>query len=122
MLLIVFRGMFLLLLGVALYAGVRAQPVPQVVSHFDLMLHFGAFAALSAFWFVAFGRRWWVAGVILLLCVGGGIELWQGWTLPGRVASFVDMSANAVGVFVGGLLVVVILRKFSPNWSRILNH
>ena len=122
MLLMVFRGLFLLLLGVALYAGLKAQPVPQVVSHFDLMLHFGAFAVLSALWVFGFARRLWLRGLIFLVCVGAGIELWQGWMLPGRVASLVDMSANLAGVFAGGVCAMIVLYKLQPFLERQLNH
>ncbi|SEA33962.1 hypothetical protein [Microbulbifer marinus] len=114
MLVIVFRGLFLLVLGVALFAGLKAQPVPQVVSHFDLMLHFGAFAALSALWLLGFSRRWWLPGLVFLLVVGAAIELWQGWLLPGRTASLVDMSANFGGVLLGGLSAGIFLSKFWP--------
>ena len=111
MLLMLSRGLFILLLGVALFAGLKAQPVPQVVSHFDLMLHFGAFAALSALWLFSFTKRWWLHGIVFLVFVGGGIELWQGWALPGRTASLVDMSANTLGVFAGGLGAALVLYK-----------
>lgn len=112
MVLIMSRGLFLLLLGIALYAGLKAQPFPQVVTNFDLMLHFGAFAALSVLWFFGFARRWWLLGIVSLVCVGVGIELWQGWMLPGRVASMVDMLANIFGVFSGGVCALIILPKF----------
>ena len=119
MLLMVSRGIFLLLLGVALYAGLKAQPVPQVVSHFDLMLHFGAFSALTALYFLGFTRQLWLPGLIFLILVGAGIELWQGWALPGRVASLVDMSANTLGVFAGGLCAALVLSKFPPLRRKV---
>ncbi|SDJ66639.1 VanZ family protein [Microbulbifer yueqingensis] len=102
-----FRVSFLLVLAAALYAGLKAQPVPQVVSHFDLILHFGAFATLSVLWVLGFPRRWWLPGLTFLLFLGAGIELWQGWALPGRTASLVDMAANASGVAAGFVLALL---------------
>ena len=95
------RALFFIMLAVAVYAGLKAQPVPQLVSHFDLMLHFGAFGLLSALWLLGFPRQQWLLGVVGLLLLGGGIELWQGWLLAGRQASFVDMAANGSGVLLG---------------------
>lgn len=101
-LLFVLRGLFFVALAVVVYAGMKAQPVPQVVGHFDLMLHFGAFGLLSALWVLGFSRELRLLGLVGLLVLGGGIELWQGWALAERQASFVDMAANASGVILGG--------------------
>lgn len=90
-----------MVLVVAVYSGVKAQPVPQVVSNFDLILHFGAFGLLSALWVLGLPRGRWL-GLVALLVLGGGIELWQGWALVDRQASLIDMAANASGVIVGG--------------------
>jgi len=98
---IIFRGMFLLLLSIALYSGLKSQPVPQVISHFDLMLHFGVFFAMSVFWQAGFPRRWQLFGMIFLLLLGVSIEFWQGWWLPGRTASMIDVLANSLGVASG---------------------
>ena len=122
MILMVFRGLFLLLLGIALYAGLKAQPVPQVVSNFDLMLHFGAFATLSALWLFGFAGNWWLPGLIFLVCIGAGIELLQGWMLPGRVASLVDMSANAAGVFLGAIFAYATLYIFRAVLPDSIGH
>ncbi|WP_237067321.1 hypothetical protein [Microbulbifer guangxiensis] len=103
---IIARGLFVLLLAVALFAGLKSTPVPQVVSHFDLMLHFGAFAALGALWILGFARP--LLGMGLLVAVGMGIEVWQGSMLPGRTMDGMDMLANGLGVLLGwmaGLLV-----------------
>lgn len=102
MLVLVLQRLFFLTLVVAVCAGVKATPVPQLVTHFDLMLHFGAFAVMSVLWVLAFPRNRWLLGFVGLLVLGGGIELWQGWALPGRQASFVDMVANVGGVVLGG--------------------
>lgn len=112
--------MFLLVLAAALHAGLKARPVPQVVSHFDLILHFGAFAALSMFWLLGFARRWWLPGVTFLLFVGAGIEVWQGWGLPGRTASLVDMSANAGGDC--GFAAAEVLLGFSPKKIKFVRR
>jgi len=99
--LIIVRIMFFWILAITVYAGVKAQPVSQVVNHFDLILHFGAFGLLSALWVIGFPREQWLFGLVGLLMLGGAIELWQGWMLTGRQASFVDMAANGGGVILG---------------------
>ncbi|KUJ82432.1 VanZ family protein [Microbulbifer flavimaris] len=102
------RGLFVLLLAIALFAGLKARPVPQVVSHFDLILHFGAFAALSGLWVIGFARP--LVGIAVLVAIGLGIEVWQGWMLPGRTADGWDMLANTLGVFCGWLSMMLLSR------------
>ena len=95
------RFLFILVLGVALYAGMKTKPVPQVVPNFDLMLHFGVFGTLAFLWLLGVSRFWRPLGLLGLLLLGAVIELWQGWVMPARTASLTDMAANGSGVLLG---------------------
>ncbi|WP_428820444.1 hypothetical protein [Microbulbifer sp. MCCC 1A16149] len=107
---VVARFLFVLVFFTALFAGMKSKPVPQVVPHFDLMLHCGVFAVLAGLWVFSVSARWWLLGLLGLLLFGAGLELWQGWVMPARTASLIDMGANATGVFVGGILAMVLAR------------
>ncbi|AOS97204.1 hypothetical protein AUP74_01773 [Microbulbifer aggregans] len=105
---IIARGLFVVLLAAALFAGLKSTPVPQVVSHFDLILHFGAFAALAGLWMIGFTRP--PVGIFVLITIGLGIEVWQGWMLPGRTADGWDILANSLGVFCGWFSILLLSR------------
>lgn len=107
---VVARFLFALVFFTALFAGMKSKPVPQVIPHFDLMLHCGVFAVLGALWVFAVSARWWLWGLLGLLLFGAGLELWQGWIMPARTASYVDMGANTLGVFLGGTVAVALAR------------
>lgn len=107
---VVARFLFALVFFTALFAGMKSKPVPQVIPHFDLMLHCGVFAVLGALWVFAVSARWWLRGLLGLLLFGAGLELWQGWIMPARTASYVDMGANTLGVFLGGTVAVALAR------------
>ncbi|WOX04844.1 VanZ family protein [Microbulbifer pacificus] len=109
------RLLFICVLGVALFAGAKPKPVPQVVPHFDLMLHCGVFAVLALLWGMAVSRRRWIWGLAGLLFLGAGLELWQGCMMPARTASLADMAANTLGVFVGTVVFLIFLARFLPN-------
>ncbi len=111
---LVARLLFLFVLGTALFAGMKSQPVPQVIPHFDLLLHCGVFAVLAVLWVFAVTRRWRYWGVCGLLLLGAALELWQGWMMPERTASMVDMGANASGVVIGSF-VALVLARFLPH-------
>jgi VanZ family protein len=99
------RILFVLVLAVVISAGVLPKPIPQVVSNFDLILHFGAFMVLSVLGlflpFAQKSRLHCFSGLVALLLLGIGIELWQGWWLPARQASMLDVLADAAGVLAG---------------------
>ena len=107
------------MLGIALYAGLKSQPIPQVVSHFDLILHFGVFCVMSALWSIGFPRRWRLPGMLFLCLVGFAIECWQGWALVGRTASVVDMAANITGVLAGAFAAVVFQDYFLNKFRGV---
>ena len=104
------RFLFVLVFFTALFAGMKSKPVPQVVPHFDLILHCGVFAVLGGLWVFAVSSRWWLWGLLGLLLFGAGLEFWQGWLMPERTASLVDMGANTTGVILGGVVAVVLAR------------
>ncbi|MCK7598398.1 hypothetical protein M0G74_14045 [Microbulbifer sp. CAU 1566] len=108
------RLLFIVVLCAALFAGMKSRPVPQVIPHFDLMLHSGVFAVLAVLWVFAVSVRMRGWGLLGLLLLGAGLELWQGWMMPARTASVLDMAANTAGVFVGGV-VAMILARFLPH-------
>ena len=104
------RLLFALILIMALVAGMKSQPVTQVIPHFDLILHCGVFAVLAFLWLVGTARRFWLWGLVGLLLLGAGLELWQGWIMPARTASLFDMAANGTGVALGALAFFVLAR------------
>lgn len=56
--------------------------------------------------FVLGARRWWIA-VALCAAASLGVELVQ-YSMPGRVASVLDVVANSLGALIGALLAAVI--------------
>nr|WP_010133598.1 hypothetical protein [Microbulbifer agarilyticus] len=108
------RLLFVLVFLAALFAGIKSKPVPQVVPHFDLILHCGVFAVLAVLWVFSVSATKWLWGLFGLLVFGAGLELWQGWMMPARTASQVDMAANGAGVILGGSF-AVILARFLPH-------
>ncbi|WP_406828066.1 hypothetical protein [Microbulbifer sp. ARAS458-1] len=116
------RLLFIAVLSVALFAGMKSEPVPQLVPHFDLMLHSGAFALLAGLWVLGTARRFWIGGLLGLLLLGALLEFWQGWLMPARTASLVDMAANGAGVVVGGSFAILLarfLRFLSQGLTKI---
>jgi VanZ family protein len=106
-LLVINRILFALVLAVVVFAGVLPKPIPQLFSYFDLALHVGAFVVLGALGlllpYAQKSRLHWIAGftALLLIGIGIGIELWQGWWLPARQASLLYILADTAGVLVG---------------------
>ena len=91
----------LAVLGVLLFAGLRADPVPQTFVNEDKVYHFLGFAALAFVACMTFSwRHSWLV-LIGCLLVGFGIEYGQSFQ-PLRTVSMADMAANAIGVLAGG--------------------
>lgn len=88
------------LLGFLLFAGLKAQPVPQTFANEDKLYHLLGFAALGFVAFMTFVRTHWLPVLLGCLLVGLGIELGQALQ-PLRTASPADMAANALGVLLG---------------------
>lgn len=110
------RLLFFLALLVALYAGMKSKPFSQFFAHFDLILHASAFMLLAFLWLLSVSRdlRYW--GLFGLLLLGAGIEIWQAWLMPSRTGSIMDMTANAVGIFLGLLIFSCCSRIFSRKY------
>lgn len=74
--------------------------IPQLFPQFDKLEHFTAYLALAA-WFAAIHvttrRRMLI--LVLLICMGGMIEILQGYT--GRDAEWLDWLADIAGVLLG---------------------
>ncbi|WIM06101.1 MAG: VanZ family protein [Candidatus Nitricoxidivorans perseverans] len=81
----------------ALFAG-GAQPaaVGLFAAPWDKLAHAGFFLALTILLLQAWPRPWWLAPLLAVL-VGMGDE-WHQFYLPGRMAGWIDLVADAVGV------------------------
>lgn len=125
------RILFALVLAVVVFAGVLPKPIPQLFSYFDLVLHFGAFVVLGALGlllpYAQKSRLHWIAGFTALLLIGIGIELWQGWWLPARQASLLDILADTAGVLVGAGIAFfmkrlrVLIKEANEDADRIVS-
>lgn len=61
------------------------------------------FVPLGFFLAILFWQRWYLA-IPLLCCLSVGVELLQGWLLPGRTPSWSDVLANSLGGLLGALI------------------
>lgn len=91
--------------------GLRARPVTQIFSHFDLLLHFGIFFSLAFICLASFPRKIGLLLLPLLIFAGLGIEVVQDLFLPTRNGSWSDFVANTLGVLVGSGMGVFFLKK-----------
>lgn len=109
------RAVFIAVLAVVLYAGLRQQPVPEVFDQEDKLYHVLGFAALAMCTRLAFPRGGWWWQVLGALAIGGGIELAQNLH-PERVGSLWDFLADAIGVGIGWLLLQLpLLRRWNAD-------
>ena len=99
-------------LGAAFYLGLLLVVVLSLIPQesvprtglWDKANHVLAYAALAATGSLAHrGIRAWILVAVGLLILGAALEAVQSM-LPGRVASFQDTLANAIGVALGALL------------------
>jgi len=74
------------------------------IHNIDKAEHFAAYFALSFLvgtgWSIKTMRPLWIA-LIVLIALGGAIELIQGLPLIGRTASWFDLLADAIGALFG---------------------
>jgi VanZ family protein len=88
---------------VLLCAGLREQPIEQMLAEEDKLHHWLGFLVFALSARLAFPRaRWlWIAlGCLLLGLLIEGVQAW----LPLRTASIGDMLANSLGVVTGLLI------------------
>lgn len=97
------------------------NPVPVAVpTHFDKLLHAGAFGVLGALATIglrrAFGLRVEVAAVVAVLAstLFGALDEWHQSFVPGRDVSAGDLAADAVGALLAATLVVALVRRVRP--------
>ncbi len=83
-----------------LYAGLRAQSVPELFHEEDKLYHLAGFAALAVCTRLAFPRPAWWWQALAMLAMGGGIELAQNLE-PARLGSAWDFLFDAIGVAIG---------------------
>jgi VanZ family protein len=82
------------------------RPDHSVHSDFptDKLEHFAAYFVLGGLWGVGKGLKSWrgyLLAFVVLMLMGGAIELFQGTHWIARRASWLDFIANAVGAFFG---------------------
>lgn len=81
------------------------------IQHFDKVLHFCAYALLTAWYLVVFpGRYTFIAIPVLMLAIGISIEWLQGLT-GYRDASVADALANMGGILVASWLIAPLLQR-----------
>ncbi|WP_344795024.1 hypothetical protein [Litoribacillus peritrichatus] len=97
---VVFSGVLFCILAAGLYP----QPIPLFFPYFDLVLHFVAFFVLSGLALFVFPSDKILAGIVLLLLLGGFIELCQKLILTERFFSWTDLLANSLGIFMACIL------------------
>lgn len=101
------RVLFVVVLILCLYSGLRSESLPQIFRHFDLVMHFGVFALLAVLCIFSFRSPWSYVGICLLVALAAGIEVLQGLLLQHRTASVADFCAGFAGVFVGGVFALL---------------
>jgi VanZ family protein len=98
------RGLaFALVTAILLFAGLRAQPIPELFVEEDKLHHWIGFLVFTCSCRLAFPNvkfRWVAVGCLL---TGVIIEAAQG-LMPLRTASPYDMLANSIGVLMGLLI------------------
>lgn len=84
------------------------SPTETIVVGNDKISHFIAYAVLMInIGLITYSvKKRFVAGIILALIYGGIIEVLQHF-VPGRYMSIYDMFANAAGVFIGILIIIM---------------
>lgn len=87
----------------------------------DKLSHALAFFGLTA-WFAALvERRYYGLVVALMLVLGIGIELLQGWMALGRTAEVADVYADAIGAAVGLAMSLSIRESWLQRVERWLS-
>lgn len=98
------------------YLALTPHPPKKMSLGWDKLNHTTAFATLMVCACLGFARRRsvpWLATALSLLAFGGLIELVQAF-IPGREADTFDLLADALGMAIGGLIVLA-TRKLSGS-------
>lgn len=81
---------------------------------YDKLMHYGAYAGLAFLSLLAFERRRGIAVALSMILLGGVIEFLQHFS-PGRTPEFADAIANALGVFSGIALGLLVTSAFARS-------
>ncbi|MBC2769854.1 VanZ family protein [Pusillimonas minor] len=92
------------------YGVFRAQPPPDLFLQSDKVLHVVAFFGLALCTRLAFCNARWLGVLAGLLLAAAGTEYLQQWVQPLRMFSVYDAAANGVGVMLGVVAWVALLR------------
>ena len=102
------RAVLALLMAVVGWLALTPSPPPEASLLGDKLNHFAAFASLAMAGFMGFQRRW-VPVALGLLAYGGLIEVLQSVT-PTRVADWIDLLADGIGIGLGLVLAATLSR------------
>jgi VanZ family protein len=79
--------------------------------HLDKIIHFGAYMLLTFIaYFSSKNRRTLITAVVILIMIGGGIEIIQTF-IPERSGTIGDFAADILGVIVGGIFALKIKKR-----------
>ena len=95
---------------------VPSSDLPRITLN-DKIEHFCAYFGLATWFAGLVGMRHYLWLALLLLALGGGIEIAQGLMGLGREADWADFGADAVGTATGLLLAYGGLRHW-PDWME----
>ena len=94
---------FAMVTAILLFAGLRAQPIPELFAEEDKIHHWIGFLVFACSCRLAFPNVKFVWTALGCLLIGVLIELAQG-LMPLRTASPYDMLAKSIGVLMGLLI------------------
>lgn len=100
-------GLLVILLG-AFYP----SPLPHTENHLDKLYHVLAFVFLTVAFYLSLGSRWYLY-IVLALFLALAIEAGQAWFVPQRTASFADVVADIIGIFLALPVCLYLKRKLS---------
>jgi VanZ family protein len=96
-------GLMMTIALIFYFAVINNSPLPyhpMIDGWNDVILHIGAFGLLTIITFLIWPPSWTL--VVILFCVGCAMELFQVF-VPSREVDLMDLAANSVGIFFGGL-------------------
>ena len=112
------RFSFWILLAIVVYLSLKPKSAPHLIEVNDKIGHALAYSVLMANALLAFpskDKKW--LGFLLLL-MGSFIEIIQG-LIPGRFSSFNDLLANALGIMIGWLFVLIFGKTILNLFNKI---